>query len=49
MGGGQDKMVWAACPPSLQIRIQSNATKKTAELTYIMFIIDKCSHSDNLK
>ena len=37
MGGGQDKLAWTAYPPPLQLSIQNNATKKTAEfdLNYV--------------
>ena len=37
MGGGQDKLAWTAYPQPLQLSIQNNATKKTAEfdLNYV--------------
>ena len=37
VGGGQDKLAWTAYPPPLQLSIQNNATKKTAEfdLNYV--------------
>ena len=36
-GGGQDKLAWTAYPPPLQLSIQNNPTKKTAEfdLNYV--------------
>ena len=37
------------CPEPLQPSNRNNVTKKTAELTRIMFIIDTFSHSDSLK
>ena len=49
MGGGQDKLAWTACPPSQQLSIQNNATEKTVELTWIMFIIDTSSQSNSFK
>ena len=35
--GGQDKLAWTAYPPTLQLSIQNNLTKKTAEfdLNYV--------------
>ena len=35
--GGQDKLAWTAYPPALQLIIQNNLTKKTAEfdLNYV--------------
>ena len=37
VGGGQDKLAWTAYPPTLQVSIQNNLTKKTAEfdLNYV--------------
>ena len=37
MGGGQDKQAWTACAPPLQLSIQNNVTKQTAEfdLNYV--------------
>ena len=37
VGGGQDKLAWTAYPPTLQLSIQNNLTKKTAEfdLNYV--------------
>ena len=37
VGGGQDKLAWTAYPPPLQLSIQNNLTKKTAEfdLNYV--------------
>ena len=32
VGGGQYKLAWTAYPPPLQLSIQNNLTKKTAEL-----------------
>ena len=45
VGGGQDRLAWTAYPPPLQLSIQNNLTKKTAEfdLNY-MIIIDTSSH-----
>ena len=39
MGGGQDKLAWSAYPPTLQLSIQNNLTKKTAEfdLNYVYY------------
>ena len=43
VGGGQDKLAWTAYPPPLQLSIQNNPTKKTAEFdlnyVYNWFII----------
>ena len=37
VGGGQDELAWTAYPPPLQLSIQNNLTKKTAEfdLNYV--------------
>ena len=37
VGGGQDKLAWTAFPPPLQLSVQNNATKTTAEfdLNYV--------------
>ena len=39
VGGGQDKLAWTAYPPPLQLSIQNNLTKKTAEfdLNYVYY------------
>ena len=39
VGGGQDKLAWTAYPPLLQLSIQNNLTKKTAEfdLNYVYY------------
>ena len=39
VGGGQDKLAWTAYPLPLQLSIQSNLTKKTAEfdLNYVYY------------
>ena len=31
VGGGQDKLAWTAYPPLMQLSIQNNLTKKSAE------------------
>ena len=38
VGGGQDKLAWTAYPPPLQLSIENNLTKKTAEfeLNYVL-------------
>ena len=38
VGGGQDKLAWTAYPPPLQLSIQNNLTKKSAEfdLNYVL-------------
>ena len=37
VGGGQDKLAWTAYPPTLQLSIQNNQTRKTADfdLNYV--------------
>ena len=37
VSGGQDKLAWTAYPPPMQLSIQNNPTKKTAEfdLNYV--------------
>ena len=37
VGGGQDKLAWTAYPPPLQLSIQNNQTRKTADfdLNYV--------------
>ena len=50
MGGGQDKLAWTAYPPPLQLSMQNNLTKKTAQFdsTYV-YNRKKSSHSNSLK
>ena len=40
MGGGRDKLAWTACSQPLQLSIQTNATKKTAEfdVNYVYYL-----------
>ena len=39
VGWGQDKLAWTAYPPPLQLSLQNNLTKKTAEfdLNYVYY------------
>ena len=39
VGGGQDKLAWTAYPPPLQLSIQNNLTKKTAEFDLNLYLL----------